>query len=203
MKRAEKERIAEQEEFEKTYILEAFADIRASLDSDTAALEAHAKAYIAMLRLKERWGTAFVGRIYNWLTGENGPPQCAHGDTLRKRIGSKVYSFLQQQPIPRPTMSLEEYQGMWNLYIHPELCESVSREGQFYVEEGPLFLVTRLTPDATLHVYPMAGPWKLCDSYVGALKTKKSHINKMMAKLGEILENTEKEIRKEEVSGAK
>lgn len=195
MKRAEKARIAEREEFEKTYILEAFADIRASLDSDKAALEAHAKAYIAMLRLKERWNCTVVDTIYYWLTGTI---DLTDGPDLRKRLGRNVLNFLKQQPVPCPTRSLEDYREQHNLYIHPELCESVSREGQFYVEEGSL-LVTRLTHDCILCAYPTEGPWKLHDSYVEALKTKKSHINKIMVKFGEILEKTEEEIRKEEV----
>jgi len=196
MKKAEKDRIAEQEEFEKNHITEALSDIRASVKED-ATIETHAKAYIAMLRLNERWSTTFVERIFDWLTGKSGLPQSAHGDTLCKRFGKEVFSFLQQQPIPIPTMELTEYQDMWDLYMHPENTCVVCREGQFYVEERSL-LVTRVVDDGIFRTVPTEGHWRTLDSYLEALEVKSSFLCKIAEEVNQRMKKVEEEIQNEQ-----
>lgn len=194
MKKVEKERIAEQEEFEKTYITEALADIRASSEDSTATIETHAKAYIAMLRLKERFGCSSVSFIFTWLRGtnrRNGPRA-----DLKKRYGKEVFSFLKKQPIPIPQMGLDEYQKLWHLYIHPELDETVNREGKFYIDSQSL-LITRITNDGSVRTFPNEGSWQLYESYLEALEAKMGLIYEQMGELDAKLEYVQKEIRKE------
>jgi len=190
-----KERILEQEEFEKNYITEALADIRASLVADSDAIEPYGKAYEAMLRLKERFGCSAVSLIFTWLRGAN--RKIGPAPDIKKRYGREVFSFLQKQPIPIPSKGLDEYQQLWHLYMHPELSEAVNRDGTFHLEEVSL-LVTREHMDGVFRTFPKEGPWQLYESYLEALKAKEDLLYKVIEEAKEKLREVNEAIGNEE-----